>query len=177
MKSLDLKDEILMTEYQNGSEEAFQELYKRHSKRIYRFIRVRIDNEVSANEIFQEVFLKIHKSRHLYKSDYSVLAWFFTITKSVLIDGFRKQKRIPLVESVAIDDIANVQEVSEGFDMEWNYSGLPAKQSIAIQKRYIEDKNFEQIAQELETTPANVRKLISRAVQTMRTKMTKGKAK
>ena len=66
MLQSNVTDEELMASYQEGSEEAFKELYSRHSGKVLGYLRSRTSSEQDAVDLFQEVFVKIHKSKHLY---------------------------------------------------------------------------------------------------------------
>jgi len=70
-------DEELMVMYQTGSEEAFDSLYRRHSEKIYGFLRRRVWNDERAAELYQEVFLKMHRSKQLYNKSLPALPWMF----------------------------------------------------------------------------------------------------
>src|SRR5574343_1651229 len=83
-------EEELMALYQDGSEDAFNLLYKRNSDKIYGFLLNKVRDEQVANEIFQSTFLKLHKGRHLYNKDLPFLPWLFAICRNTLSDYFRK---------------------------------------------------------------------------------------
>src|SRR3989338_5977637 len=57
------EDELLMVQYANGDEIAFQELYRRYRARAYGYLSRRVRNSGVADELFQKVFLKLHRSR------------------------------------------------------------------------------------------------------------------
>lgn len=165
-------DEELMLLYQNGSEEAFQALYSRHSSKIFGFIKSRIKNREEAQELFQEVFVKIHKSKHLYNRTFPFLPWIFTVTKNAVIDRARIMK-IKVEGSYEIDLIA-APEVSldSGIsNLSPALNELSIVQRKAIELRYLNDQTFEEISKVLKTSPMNVRKIVSRAVQQLRTFM------
>ena len=158
-----LSDEELMVMYQNGSEEAFQALYKRHSERIYGFLRNRIWNDERAAELYQEVFLKMHRSKHLYNKSLPALPWMFSITKSVLVDGLRSDKKTSRDSEMSIgnETSESAKSVAEVTNL---LARLPESQRKAIELRYVDEKTFEEIAESLDTTSQNARKIVSRAV-------------
>ena len=94
MELLNRTDEELMVLYQNGSEAAFQILYDRHSSKIFGFISSRISNKETANEIFQDVFIKIHKSKQLYNKSLPLLPWIFTITRNAVFDYAKRGSKV-----------------------------------------------------------------------------------
>ena len=172
MQIKEIADEELMSLYQNGSETAFQSLYERHSGKVYGFLKKRILSDEKVNDIFQEVFLKIHRSKHLYKKSFPVLPWFFTITKTVMIDELRKDKR-----KVSISDLVSEQDIqaipaqsSKSLTDSQEHiiqfiETLPESQKVAMRLRYTEEKTFAEIAVVLSTTDTNARKLVSRGLQ------------
>ncbi len=167
LKSLENKsDEQLMKLYQNGDESAFQVLYHRHSAKIYGFLSKRLGNKEKVAEVYQEVFIKIHKSKSLYKEDLPLLPWIFTITKTVMLDDLRKDKKIQTVE---LEDLpAPASENDSGPDVLKHLNKLPEVQKQALEMRYVSDSTFEQIAETLNLKPTNVRQVISRGLKKLR---------
>lgn len=168
-------DEELMTAYQNGSEEAFRALYDRHSKKIFGYLLNRTRSSQFASDLTQETFVKIHKSKHLYNRSLPVLPWIFSITHSVLIDGFRKEKRHGLVGTLdpesymASNDSESIGSLSSQLvPLSPLLAKLPTNQKIALEMRYIDEKTFEEIAESLKTSPLNVRQIISRGVKRLK---------
>ena len=169
--SLTLKsDEELMILYQNGMEVAFRILYERHSSKIFGFIKSRIKTSERCHDIFQEVFMKIHKSKHLYNKSHPLLPWLFTITKNAIIDDARKIKKT--LNQIQIDDLqiaAPVLEVCFKLnDIASQLEQIPLKQRSVIEMRYADEKTFEDIAEVLKTSDANVRQLLSRGLQRLK---------
>lgn len=161
----DLTDEEIMAMYQNGSEKAFQVLYARHSSKVYGFLKSRIRQNENVADIFQDVFIKIHRSKHLYNKSLPVLPWIFTITKSVMIDAVRKNKKSEVTDTADFDKIA--ADTKKSFVIEEAASiiqQLPKVQQMAVHLRYVDDKTFEEIAESLNVSSTNVRKIISRGV-------------
>jgi RNA polymerase sigma-70 factor (ECF subfamily) len=157
-----LSDEELMVMYQKGSEEAFKILYRRHSEKIYGFLRSRVWNNERASELYQEVFLKIHKSKHLYNKSLPALPWIFSVTKSVLVDGLRVDKKASRdSEYTAPTESPDERSVK---DIATLLARLPENQRNAVELRYMDEKTFEQIAESLNTSSQNARKIVSRAV-------------
>ncbi len=162
-----LNDEELMVMYQNGTEEAFSILYKRHSSKIYGYVRSKVRADERARDIFQEIYVKIHRSKNLYNKTFPVLPWFFTIARSVLIDEVRKEQTVKLVPQENLDYEAPAENRGD-IDISPGLSQLPENQRTAVQLRYVDEKTFEEIADHLETSPDNVRQLVSRGVKKLR---------
>ncbi len=173
MKLEALSDEELMVMYQAGSEEAFQTLYRRHSEKIYGFLRGRVWNDERAAELYQEAFLKVHRSKHLYNKSLPALPWIFSITKSVLIDGLRVDQRARRDAENSSAGGSSEEQRSFG-EVASLMSRLPEGQRKAVELRYIDEKTFEEIAASLETSSENARKIVSRAVAKLKSFAVKG---
>lgn len=165
-----LSDEDLMALYQSGDANAFATLYERHSKRVFAFLQKKVASE-SARELLQETFLKVHRSRHQYSTQYPFLPWLFAITRNVVIDYFRLNESKIARESVTDVTIPN-EAVPAGTswapDLAFALKNLPDNQRRAIELRYKCDWTFEQIADDMKTTPINIRQVISRGIKKMR---------
>ena len=171
-----LTDEELMLMYQTGTEKAFQVLYARHSSKVYGFLKRRLATEEKVTDVYQEVFLKIHRSKHLYNKSLPALPWIFTITKSVLLDAFKKDKNFKYADGFDFDKIevdpSDKNDFFEGTALA--VSNLPDAQRTAVQMRYIENKTFDEIAESLKTSPANVRQIVSRGIKRLKELLSEG---
>ena len=162
-----------MVLYQSGAEDAFRILYDRHSAKIYGFLRSRIWKDEKASEYLQEVFLKMHRSRHLYNQTLPALPWIYSITKSVLNDGLRMEKKLERDGEVSINDESPIDE-HEFSEVTNLMNQLSTDQQSVLQMRYVSEKTFEEIALVLSTSPSNVRKMLSRAVAKLKAIAKKG---
>lgn len=172
----ELNDEELMVMYQNGNDIAFRVLYDRHSSKIYGFLKKRIKKVEKVTDIFQEVFIKIHRSKHLYNRSLPALPWLFTVTKSVMVDQLRKEKNFKFVDDFKLDNIPAVAlPITDSlFEASGMIQKLPATQKTAIQMRYLDENTFEEIAKSLKTTPTNVRQILSRGVKRLKQLISEG---
>lgn len=160
-------DEELMQAYQDDDDTAFRLLFERHSSRVYGFLMNHLQNRGQVDDVFQATFLKLHQARRHYDPSFPFPSWLFTVCKSVLIDHARKRDRIredsnEELVAQAKDQTSTEAESSVALD------GLPPNQRTAVELRYHDDLEFEEIARRLETTPANARKLVSRGVEKLR---------
>lgn len=172
----DQTDEDLMAMYQDGSEEAFRALYARHSRKIFGYLKTRSQSEQEATDLFQEVFVKIHRSKQLYNRSLPVLPWIFSVTHSVLVDGLRKVSRKKEVYDFNFDQLAakEIAETDGHLAIRPLIGTLPNNQQVAVQMRYLDEKTFEEIAEHLKTSPMNVRQIISRAVKNLKRIVSEG---
>ncbi|MBC7741823.1 MAG: RNA polymerase sigma factor [Bdellovibrionaceae bacterium] len=163
-------DEELMMMYQIGSEEAFRVLYQRHASKILGFIKSKVRSAERSHDIFQEVFMKLHRSKALYKKNLLVLPWLFTITKNAIVDEVRKTKRT--ANQTPIDGLelpAAETETHQNFtDLAYQLANVPPQQRAAIEMRYVDGKTFEDISAALNTSKVNARQLISRGLSRLK---------
>lgn len=160
-------DEELMIAYQMGDSEAFGALYKRHAPKVYGFIKSRVHTGELADDILQNTFLKLHRSRAKYDNKFSFSAWIFTIARSTLIDAMRSEMKSKISSHEAEISNATTAEDQKPVDLP-DLSSLPTNQRSALEMRYLEELQFAEIAKRLDTTSTNVRQLISRAIKKLR---------
>ena len=177
-ENLQLKsDEDLMLLYQEGDSLAFQVLFERHSGRILAYLRRRASAE-TANELLQDVFEKLHRSRLKYDRNYPFLPWVFTITRNTWIDHLKRQEikvqnnTVSLEESsMSLDQLSQASSpaMTDAFNFDLNNAQLSEAQKLYLDQRYQKDWSFSEIAKFNQTTEQNVRQMISRAIRKIRT--------
>jgi RNA polymerase sigma-70 factor (ECF subfamily) len=162
----------LMALYQGGDIEAFNCLYDKYKSLVYGYLYKRVNKRTEVDEIFQDVFLRLHSSRSRYKSELSFEPWLFAVLRNSLIDYYRKKRKE--YHNVPLDDLEMPPSALQ-FEDKHNLNGLLPKdadlsknQRQAIELRYGEDFSFEEIAHRLETTSSNARQLVSRALKRLR---------
>ena len=67
-------------------------IWKEFNQQLLRFIKARVNNAETAEDILQEVFIKIHKSVHKVRDDKKIASWIYQITRNSIIDHYRKKK-------------------------------------------------------------------------------------
>jgi RNA polymerase sigma-70 factor (ECF subfamily) len=75
----------LMMRYQGGSLEAFEEIYARLAPRVRRYLSHLAGGSQLANDLLQETFLQMHRSRAAYNSTYAVRPWVFGLARNVFL--------------------------------------------------------------------------------------------
>lgn len=172
-----LPDEELMGLYQASDYIAFEILYKRHSGRLYQYLRSKVGME-TAQELLQDTFARIHKSRDKYNPQYPFLPWIFTIARNILFDYFKKaetqtrQKSFDQ-ESIELSSQSELSDFGSADQLEGALAILPDAQKRALKLRYLDDWSFERIAKEFETSPQNARQLISRGLRKVKSSLEK----
>lgn len=153
-------------------------IISRYEAKLMHYIR-RITNveKETAEDILQEVFLKIYKNLHEYDETFKFSSWIYRITHNEAISFFRKQKARPeLVDNEINDDMDILSTIPADINLRDDYikkelahkvreviAVLPEKYRTALILRYMEDKSYEEIADILQKPAGTVATLINRA--------------
>jgi RNA polymerase sigma-70 factor, ECF subfamily len=87
----DATDEILMVRYQRGERRAFVELVRRHNRPIYNFVLRQLRLPSVAEDVTQDVFMRLVQNAAEFKHEARFLTWLYTIARNLCIDQLRKQ--------------------------------------------------------------------------------------
>lgn len=109
----DLNDETLMQRYAQDDGEAFELLYQRHKGGVYRYFLRQCGMDSVAEELFQDVWLKLIKSRKRYKPTAKFSTWLYTLAHHRLVDWYRK-KRISFAVDGGVEDVENYPQDNKG---------------------------------------------------------------
>lgn len=179
-----MTDEQLMLEYQNGDVSAMDELLVRYKNPVYHFAFRICRNEAEAQDITQEVFLKIHQCRLSYVQSGKFSTWIFSICHNACVSRLRKSKWLvfwprnkdneeELVDFKSPDP--SPEEVTSGNDIaslvKENIQSLPFLQKEALVLREYEKLDYAEIAKILKKPLGTVKILIHRARQTLKEKL------
>lgn len=102
-----LSDEELLMHYLDGDVGAFEELYQRHRKPIYSFILRSVQSPELAEELMQEVFMRLIQNAEKYVRDAKLTTWLYTIARNLCIDSFRRakhRKALSLQQTIGRDE-------------------------------------------------------------------------
>lgn len=80
-----------MLAYGQGDAAAFETLYRRHRGPLYRFVLRAIKQRSAAEELFQEVWIRVIESRSRYAPQARFTTWLYTIAHNLLVDHWRKK--------------------------------------------------------------------------------------
>lgn len=86
-----ITDETLTYLIRRGIKDAFRELFERYSPRIYCFALKYLKNEQDAQELVQDVFLRIWEKREMLDSSKSIKSFLFTIAVNTIYDSIRRK--------------------------------------------------------------------------------------
>lgn len=93
-------DEELMLAYRGGDAGAFETLYARHRTRLFRFVLRSIPSRAIAEELYQEVWMRVIEARTSYQPTARFTTWLYTIAHNRMVDHWRRANPVP----VAIDE-------------------------------------------------------------------------
>lgn len=109
-----LSDKDLIRGYLSGDEKSFEILLNRNKARVFGYIISKVRDEDLANDIFQEVFIKVIRTfkNGSYNEEGKFLPWVLTISHNLVVDHFRKAKKMQMVsESSSKSDEFNIFSV------------------------------------------------------------------
>jgi RNA polymerase sigma-70 factor (ECF subfamily) len=154
-------DQELINSYLKGDNSAFEILLNRHKEKIYTSIFLFVKNTELAEDIFQEVFIKIIDTirKEKYNNEGKFVQWAMRIAYNMCVDNFRKSKRMTIVNPNETHDIFNIIE-SDSDHKETSLikdqinsrlreviDRLPDEQREVIILRHYADMSFKEIAQ------------------------------
>ncbi|WP_041497022.1 RNA polymerase sigma factor [Nonlabens marinus] len=116
MNDINANDAVLVKEYMQGRESALEVLVNRHKQRIHGFIFSKVLDRDITEDIFQDTFIKVIRTlkRGKYNEEGKFLPWVMRIAHNLVIDHFRRNKRMPKFQSRNDFDIFDV--ISDGED-------------------------------------------------------------
>ena len=154
----------LVVAYREGDEEALEQLIRQYLKPVYGFVYRYVGNSADAEDVTQEVFVKMWRKLKLFDTNKNFKTWLFTIAKNTAIDYLRKKKTIPFshfdtaegrnfLEETLIDSSPLPSEVLDNAalakEIERAIKKLPNAYRAVINFRYQDNLTFREIAQRL----------------------------
>lgn len=103
MDTLQLTDQQLIKSYLEGSERSFEVLLNRNKDRVFGYIMSKVRDSALANDIFQDVFIKVIKTlkNGRYNEEGKFLPYVLTISHNLVIDHFRRIKKMPTISETS----------------------------------------------------------------------------
>lgn len=161
MSELIKSDRELVENYRNGDLASFELLVSRYQAQVYSYIMTLVKDRQLADDIFQDTFVKIIRTikAGVYKDEGKFVQFAMRISHNLVIDHFRKENRIPTVESSSEDynyiDNAPISDpsVEQSMINEQIHSDLrkmieylPVEQREVLRMRIYDDMSFKEIA-------------------------------
>lgn len=154
------EDSTLINMYLDGNEKAFEELLSRHKNKIYTSIYLFVKDDAKAEDIFQEVFIKVINTLRggKYNHEGKFSQWVMRIAYNLCVDNFRRKKRRPTVQATEEFDIFDILKSDEMNSEELIMRSqthmrirklvdmLPEEQREVVILRHYADMSFKEIA-------------------------------
>jgi len=172
-------DEELMHEIKADNMFAFDFLYKKYCKRVYKFGYSILKSTEESESLIQDVFLKLWENRHKVEKNSSVKSYIFTITYNSAISIIRKKAR----ESEFVEYLKSLQVINEEpVNIELEYielknkldlviEALPLRQKEVYLLHRIEGLKYSEIAERLNISVKTIENHMARALTTIREKL------
>ncbi len=161
MAIIEITDAQLVNNYISGDEKSLEILINRHQSKIYGFIYSKIPDREVSNDIFQDTFIKVIKTLKAssYNEEGKFLPWVMRISHNLIIDHFRKNKKMPMfreteefsIFSIMSDDALTIENkiIAEQVvkDVKKLIEELPADQKEVLVMRMYQDMSFKEISE------------------------------
>jgi RNA polymerase sigma-70 factor (ECF subfamily) len=154
-------DQELIQLFISGNESALSVLIKKHETRLFTYIKMMVKDQTLAEDIYQDTFMKVIyklKSGH-YNEEGKFLPWLTRIAHNLVIDHFRKQKRMPMVNSTEENDVFRTIKLQDNNiediiikeqilkDVKKLIKLLPEEQQEVLILRHYANLSFQEIAE------------------------------
>ena len=179
----------LMLRVREGDTEAFAELQRRYAGRVYGYFCRQLKDRGDAEDLTQEVFLRLYRSRLRYQPRARFATWIFHITQNVARNALRSRRRKPCVcidpsapaerdlmellltdraeapsGALERDEVASVVRAA--------VARLAGRQRTALELHQFHDRTYAEVAAELDMSPKAAKSLLYRARNQLREELT-----
>jgi len=185
----DAHDKALMTRIALGDEGALRDLIEKHQGAVYGTIAKMLGDPVEAQDLAQQVFVRVYRAAGSYRASAQFKTWIFTIVRNLVFNEHRRRSRATLVSlhppeneqgtsggsgGLHLPDLANKSPTENMLQREMLRKideailALPEQQRLAIVLRRYDEFTYEQIAEILKTSVPATKSLLFRARETLR---------
>lgn len=155
-------DRVLVKNFVEGDSSSFATLLNKYKDRVFTYIIMIVKNEDLANDIFQDTFIKVMTSlrKKKYEERGSLISWIIRISHNLIIDHYRKEKRLPTISNEdseydlfndAVFSDKNIEEVIVKNQIEKDIrkllDTLPFEQKQVVLLRLFGDLSFKEISE------------------------------
>lgn len=159
---MQLDDKVLLDQFRQPStkEQGFTAIIKKYQEKLYWHIRRMVIDHDDANDVLQNMFIKVWKGLENFREDSRLYTWMYRIATNECLSFIEQQKRRA---SVSMDEVgeglSNKIKADSNFDgnqLEWKLQlaiqQLPEKQRVVFNLRYYDEMPYEEMSRILETT-------------------------
>lgn len=180
------RDAELMLRVREGDDTSFALLLERHRSPVVHFLFRMVQNQAVSEELAQEVFLRVYRSRATYEPTAKFATWLFRIATHLGLNWIRDGKKEKNQESLNEEtpdgserQVADRQQTVEQMlvyqvklrEVRKAIDALPAKQRAAVMMHKYEELDYSQIAKALNCSESAVKSLLFRAYETLRARL------
>jgi RNA polymerase sigma-70 factor (ECF subfamily) len=175
----------LMLRAQAGDQEAFGELVEHYTPRVFGYFIRQVRNRTEAEDLTQEVFLRLYRFRDRYEPRARFATWVFRITQNVARNALRTRRRRPCVpldlgaaeQGQVPEMLLTDRDEAPSAPLERKelagvvreaVSGLAGRQRTALELHQFEDRSYAEVAAEMDMTPKAAKSLLYRARNQLR---------
>ena len=172
-------DVALMIEFQKGDARSFEKLMRKYYPRVLNFIYRYGLTRQAAEDLTQEVFLKVHQMGPSYRPNAKFQTLLYTIVRNSALNAIRNERKyaVSLDEEIEAEDEQASSALEVMLDHEKSEKikaiihELPENQRSAVLLKRYEEMSYEEIAQSLNCSVKAVKSLLNRAKETLKIKM------
>ncbi len=170
-----LDDKELLLQFKNEStrEPAFTRIIKKYQEKLYWHIRRMVVDHDDANDVLQNMFIKVWKNLDNFREDSQLYTWLYRIATNeslTFIDQQKKRASISLSDEEGV--LSNKLQADKDFDgnkLEWKLQlaiqQLPEKQKAVFNLRYFDEMPYQEMSRVLETSEGALKASYHHAVK------------
>lgn len=170
-----MTDELIMEAVKNGNLQQASLLFERYNKRIFNFLARLTMDRTLAEDLTQNVFLRIIRYRNSYKEGARFQSWIYQVARNVFSDHYQKQKNMyaDFVDVEKIKDHMTDSGESEMLDereklLHQSMAKLGEEQRELLILTRFQQMKYEEVAMIMDTSVANVKVKVHRAIAKLR---------
>lgn len=160
-------------------DKTLEDLFHEYSSLIYRFILLMVSNREEAEDLTQEVFIRVHKALPQFKGESSYKTWLYTIARNLVYDHCRKKRTINLLKELARlertepipEEILELKEQSQSLYQALLALKLSYREIIILRK--IKGYQINETAEILGWTESKVKTTLHRALNALKNELIK----
>jgi RNA polymerase sigma-70 factor (ECF subfamily) len=170
-----MTDEMIMEAVKNGDLQRASLLFERYNKRIFNFLARMTMDRVLAEDLTQNVFLRIIKYRNSYKEGLKFQSWVYQVARNVFSDHYQAHKNrfSDFVDVEKISDHMSDHDESGDMDekeklLQRSMAMLSEEQRELLVLTRFQHMKYEDVAMIMDTTVANIKVKVHRAIAKLR---------
>jgi RNA polymerase sigma-70 factor (ECF subfamily) len=173
--AVNLHDNELISQFKNAAtkERGFTAIIKKYQEKLYWHIRRMVVEHEDANDVLQNVFIRVWNGLENFREDSQLYTWLYRIATNECLSFLEQQKKRASVHLSDVESaLSNKIKADKHFDankLEWKLQlaiqQLPEKQRIVFTLRYYDEMPYEQMSQVLETSEGALKASYHHAVK------------